>query len=386
MPAVVGMRGTGSWSSDERPKNYREVILRLYPHGKATLMALLGVLKERTTDDPEFKIFQKLLPIQRTTVSGSYNNTDNPVTISIPSGDETYFKPGHVIMNLNSGEVMWVTNASTPGQLICYRPHTKASGSNGNQLLIIGSAYEEGADAPGQITYDPVVVTNYCQIFRTAVAMTRTARLTRLRTGDQVKEAQREALLLHNIEMEKAFWFGQAKEVLTGDQPKRTTKGIYNFLSSNIKNYSSGLSIDTWENDLEDIFRYGSNKKLLIAGARFLNCMNKLARKNSTVMLYPKDETYGLNIWSYVTPFGELAMMLHPLFSENPILNTWGFILDTENLVYRPLVDSDTKYLRNRQGPGVDGVKDEYLTEAGLELAFEQTHAVCMNLSTIVTG
>jgi len=386
MAAIVGMRGSGSWGSDARPKNYRELILRLFPHDKAPLMAMMSKLKEQSVDDPEFKVFTKGLPQQVSQVNtAGYNNTDNPVTIPIKGTNlNTYFKPGHVVINIDTGEVMWVTDASVANQITCYRPHSLVAGDENDYILAIGSAHEEGADTPGQVVYDPAVVTNYLQIFRNAVAMTRTAKATRLRTGDQWKEAQKDCLLLHNIEMEKAFLFGQSKEVLTGDQPKRTTKGLYNFITSHVKDYSAGLDIDTWENDLEDIFRYGSNQKLMLGGARVVNCMNKLARVNSEVRLVPEAKVYGMEIFRYVTPFGTIMMKIHPLFSENALLNKWAFIIDLPQLVYRYLTGSDTKYLKQRQGPGIDGVKDEYLTEAGLECRFEETHAVIKNLSTVV--
>jgi hypothetical protein len=54
MAAIVGMRGSGSWDSDSRPKNYRELILRLFPHDKAPLMTLMSKLKNESVNDPEF--------------------------------------------------------------------------------------------------------------------------------------------------------------------------------------------------------------------------------------------------------------------------------------------------------------------------------------------
>ena len=67
---VLGLRGTGDWSTDERPKNYRQAILLLFPNTPAALTALLSMLKEEQTDDPEFKVFLKGLPTQRATVNG----------------------------------------------------------------------------------------------------------------------------------------------------------------------------------------------------------------------------------------------------------------------------------------------------------------------------
>jgi hypothetical protein len=78
----------------------------------------------------------------------------------------------------------------------------------------------------------------------------------------------------------------------------------------------------------------------------------------------------------YQTPFGVLYLKQHPLFSNNASFNDWGFVLDLQKLVYRPLVDADTKYLTNRAENGEDGIREEYLTEAGLELQFEACHGV----------
>lgn len=388
MAAVLGMRGSGSWSSDERPKNYREMILYLYPNAKAPMMALLSKLSSESVNDPEFKVFVKGLPTQRAMVNvAGYNNTDNPVTITLhTTGDYTFFKAGHVVMNERTLEVMWVT-AAAANTLTCKRAVGSASlvaGLEHDGIVIIGTANEEGGDTPVAKMYDPTVVTNYTQIFRNSVNMTNTARATKLRTGDQIKNAQKECMLLHHIEMEKAFLFGVAKEDTTGSQPKRTTAGLLSFVTSNTLDCTStDLGIDAWEDFLEDVFAYGSNQKLLLCGSRVVNCINKLARINSTVTVAPKESTYGMAIWSYLTPFGELLMKTHPLLSENPTFTKWGFIVDAQQLRYRPLEGRDTKYLPNRQGSGIDGVLDEYLTEAGLECRFQETHAVIKNLDTV---
>ena len=51
--AFLGMRGSGDWATDQRPKNWREGILHLYPNGMAPLTAILSKMKEQSVDDPE---------------------------------------------------------------------------------------------------------------------------------------------------------------------------------------------------------------------------------------------------------------------------------------------------------------------------------------------
>jgi hypothetical protein len=99
--------------------------------------------------------------------------------------------------------------------------------SDADTLLIIGNINAEGAAMPDAVAYDPLKWYNFTQIFRSPLEITRTAMQTRLRTGDQYKEAKRECLEMHGIEMEKAFLFGVPSES-TGDngKPERTTLGI----------------------------------------------------------------------------------------------------------------------------------------------------------------
>ena len=52
--AFLGMRGNGDWATDQRPKNWRQKVLQLYPNGDAPLTAVLSLMKNENTDDPEF--------------------------------------------------------------------------------------------------------------------------------------------------------------------------------------------------------------------------------------------------------------------------------------------------------------------------------------------
>ena len=43
--AFAGLRGTGDWGTDERPKNFRELILWRDPNGTTPLTAIMSRLK-----------------------------------------------------------------------------------------------------------------------------------------------------------------------------------------------------------------------------------------------------------------------------------------------------------------------------------------------------
>lgn len=381
--AVLGMRGTGQFSANSRPQNWRQTIILLFPNASAPLTAILSMLPEESTDDPKFNWFQKPIPPQRLTATASFNSS--VTTIPVTSGQGLFVKAGHVIQDEETGEVMWAVADGTSTQIQVARGKgTSASSSSGSadHLYVIGSAHQEGSASPTAITYDPDELYNYTQIFRNSVDLTRTAQNTRTRwsqSGKSLDEFKRETLELHSIEMERAFLFGARLEETTG-QPKRTTGGLTYFVTSNVTDFTAGTSIDLWENAMEDAFENGSTDKILLAGNRCINILNKLCRAHYTIETVPTSETYGVKMSKWETPFGTLMVKQHPLLSNNPTYNSWGFIVDAKRIRYRFLENSDTKWKDNIQAPDVDGLKAEMLTECGFEVQQELCHAIVKNV------
>jgi hypothetical protein len=59
-------------------------------------------------------------------------------------------------------------------------------------------------------------------------------------------------------------------------------------------------------------------------------------------------------------------------------MTSWMLVVDTAELVYRPL--DDTKYEASLQANGLDGMKSGYLTEAGLEIHHPTAHFLIKGL------
>lgn len=388
---VLGMRGTGDWSTSQRPTNFREEILLQFPNSPVSLTAMMSKLKSENTDDPKFTIFTKQLPTQRALLTGAHNSAVTTLNFSGTTPTKV-FKKGHALINERTLEVVWVTadpvSAFTTLTVSRGKGSTAAAMIDGDGMIVVGTHHQEGAAVPTAITYDPTESSNWTQIFRTAVFLTNTARATHLRTGSDMLERQRETLEIHAIEREMAYIFGTGVEDTSGAMPERTTKGFVSLVTSNVTDFSGGFDIDTWETFLENAFEDGSSQKLALVGNTALTCMNKVGRIHGEVQVMPKSETFGLSLRNYVNPYGELAIMQHPLFSKNPTFNSWGLVIDTQYLVDRILsgngVNRDTNYLENRQSNGDDATKDEWLTESGLELQFESCNALFKGASTFI--
>lgn len=390
MAAILGLRGTGDFTADERPRNWREKILQLFPNGEAPLTALMSMLKSQPTDDPEFNQWEKRLPVQRMLAAGAQANVAD-VTIVMVSGAKDAVA-GSIVMNERTNEKMRVDQDPTNDtdlHVVRGSGTTAAAGIlQGDGFTIIGNAHAEGSGVPTVKSYSPTKFTNLTQIFRMPFSMTRTAKKTRLRwdnTGPY-REAKREALSLYSIEREKAYIWGEKFETIgTNGKPLRMTGGVISFLTSNVGanapngNFGSptaplgDLDEATLDTMLENIFRYGSIEKLALCGSTFIKAITTLGKRNGTLNVVPTDRAYGMKIVEYISAFGTLMLKNHPLMSQHPVWRQNCLILDVNNLMDR--VIDETMLVRNRQNPGDDLSLDEFLGESGLELHYEETHA-----------
>lgn len=414
--AIQGLRDTSGFVTDQRPKNWREGIMLLYPNGKAPLTALTSLMKSKTVDDPEYYWWDKRLNTRRLLLSASISSTGQTALSVTAEGSTSAgaltLKEGDVLYVEQTGEILRVAaNPTTDTSVTVTRGFAgstaqtvtiSSAGVNPN-ILVIGSAYEEASNAPTGVNFDPTKRYNYTQIFRNALEMSRTAMKTQLRTGDQVREAKRETLELHSIDMERAFWFGKRSESTNNGKPIRTCDGFINVVeSTNIKtvtsDYPAGLTMTGLEEYLYQIFKFGSQEKMAFCGNRAMLTVQQIVRRNTTYNIQFGVKEYGMNVSRLTTPFGELILKTHPLFNyvtsgTNPTatsayygMESWMAVIDADNLTYVSLKDSDTKYEPKLETNGMDGMKSGYLTEASIMITHPVTHYLLKNVVASAVG
>lgn len=406
----LGMRGTGDWVENQRPENWRETILYLYPNGSAPLTAMLSMFSDEVTDDPVFHWWTKNLPAQGGDVTNVYTDAALSTAYSADNksaGDTVYvkaaadviqeFRTRHQVLlrdesNYNvdtTGKVIdRVINGADSYIAVKLLEDTDSSNDLGSadRVLVIGNMNPEGSTMPDSISYDPVEFDNFTQIFRTPLELTRTTRRTRLRTGDAYQEAKREALELHSIEMEKAMIWG-VKSSGTGDnnKPERTTNGLLKFITANASQnvddftQNSDFSGKTWlqggedwlDEQLERIFRFGATEKLALVGSGAMLAINRLAKVTGQIQLEPMSTEFGMQVTNWLTPFGSIYLKLHPLFSYELTNRNSMLILEPQKLKWRFIDDTffveDPEDRRNRNH-SLDGTQEEFITEGGLEV------------------
>lgn len=285
-------------------------------------------------------------------------------------------------------------------------------------VFVIGSSSAEAATSGSGVAYPPIDAENHTQIFRTPFEFSATALQipTEFDETGMYAETAEDALRQHMVELEQAFMFGQkGSQNVTIDgvsRPRRTTGGLAWFLKEwekadspyrggvgapaitantddekRIINLTGAITEAVFDGYLERLFRTTNSKsfeKLAICGNGALGAINSYLKNASTLNReFAVQKVYGLNVLTWESPWGTVHFKTHPLFNLNPAYRNDMLCVDIQNIKYRYLNERDTDILPNRQANDFDGRKDEWLTEAGLEVRFPESHMYIRKLTSI---
>ena len=399
MPNFAGLRGTGSFGTDERPKSFREMILWMNPNGTAPLFAMTSKAKTESVDDPEFSWWEEILDICRLTVNGAL---DGVVTTVVVAAGALQLNPGDILQVEPAvqvvgylGEFIRVVSVSSDTTFVVTRGaagSTAAAIGTGLFLTRVGNAQSEGNRSIQSNSSNPVKFLNYTQIWKTPFQITNTAKATKFRTGDPLANDKKRKTFIHSEKIEQALFWGKPSEVAdatNGNLPLRTTMGLRHFITSNRTVFAATITMDAFMDAINPVFNYESggsgNERIVYAGNGALNFLNKLIRTEaSTRITYDGTiELYGQRLQKWIMPQGTIAVKSHPLMNVHPVYQYSMFVVNPTGVIYRPLRGRDTKIEKNIQENDADYEKDQWITEAGFEFHFERTFAYLGNVKTI---
>lgn len=384
--AVAGLRGTGDWATDERPKNFREMILWRNPNGQTPLTALLSKMKSESTNDPEYAWYEEELNALRLTVNFTtgYSTTDTSITVTSNVTDATDVVAGDIFLvekaltAAYNHEIVVASANGSAGVVAFTRASSGTSAApiaNGTFLTKIGNVFAEGTGAPSASTRNPTKMYNLCQIFKTTYDITNTAKNTKTRTGDPIKNDKKRKMFDHSVAMELAFIFGKRYETTgSNGKPLRFTGGLLWALSQYAPTMITAFTTTPTETTFTDavykVFDYNSgagDERVVFAGNGFLNSLNKLAasQTRTRVNFDGLIDVYGMKLQRWVLPQGTIYVKSHPLFNTHSRFTNDAVIIDPSSLKYRHM--RDTTFKDNIQANDADETKGQWLTEAGLE-------------------
>jgi hypothetical protein len=301
--------------------------------------------------------------------AGYNDGVDTTFTVD----DGTIFAQYDIFKNPRTGELFRVVSSTATTVTVSARPFggTGTAILDNDYLIRVGNAMAENSSAPASKLVQPSEFYNVTQIFRTVFDASAS------QEAEDIKTSPTERIRLrkikgreHKLDINRAFWFGVRVNDTTNHI--RASGGVIPRLTTNTLNVGGVLTQTVLNDFLADIFTYGSGSKALIASPVIIGAISNMALGKLVVSEGAKK--YGLNIPTYISPFGELDLYLDNTFSG--YYAGYGAILDIQDVYYRPLKGRDTKFRQDIQAPDVDGWKDEYITEVGFQLRNEPAHGL----------
>jgi len=126
---------------------------------------------------------------------------------------------------------------------------------------------------------------------------------------------------------------------------------------------------------LQNGFRYGSDRKLLLCAPLVLGAIEGFARSNIQVSpSSDRAETYGINMKTYTSGAGTVDIVQERWLADSVKYKGWAFLIDLDNVAFAELRAS--KLLKDRQANDADKMEDEWLGEGCFVYTHELTHAI----------
>lgn len=375
MSGIAGLRGTGDWGTDERPKSFREGILYYAPNGNAPIFALMGKAGKKAVTDPEFSWWNEIQGLVRLQVNGALASGDTTVvvdsadptasTMNANYGTATNLQPGDLLLVEPSAdnatfdhELVQVVSILSDTAFTVLRGvggTTAASISNDAYLLRIGNAFAEGTGAPTAVSRNPVKNFNYTQIFKSTYELTATSNETEARTGPAYSNDKKRKMFDHSQNIEWSMLFGRRYETTgTNGKPLRFMGGLrYYIPSSNVTVFGAAVTANSFLDAIAPMFDYkgttAGDTRILFMGRKAATELAKVFANSVTYNVNNIQEIYGMKFQRFETHLGTLLMRIHPLMSQHRVGSTYGiyskaaFGVDFDALKYVYLRNRDTK-------------------------------------------
>lgn len=383
--AVKGVFASDQNIAGTEKGSFASAILQLYPTGTAPLLGLSSGMQSSDETSTIITWFEENhLNGYLTTVN------DIALTTSLDLGsDIEQIVAGAVILNQSSGEYMLVE--SVAGNVATVK--RGLGGSNivtftvGQKLQRISAAHEEGSNRPNAIANIGYPRFNYMHIFRNAWSATATAKAVQYHTGDVVAKNRADAGIFHAEDIERALLWSKQSVGVMNNQPFRTMDGIINQITTNVSAQGANTTWEDINTFLQTIFERNikgkPNERIAFCGNTVLSVLNEISKLSSQINIVPGETEFGLKINKWLTPFGDITLMTHPLMNENPIWTREMYVFHPGAIKMKYLRrtnhDADDK---NGSRQGVDADSGVYTTEASIEYGAELTGGIYTGIDT----
>lgn len=321
--AVKGVFASDRHIVGNRRGDFATAVLQVFPQGTAPLFALTSGMHSRDANDTVITWFEE------NKVSGRILVTNNATTgTSLVVDDATTTVAGDIYMIETTGEFVYVASVSgstlTVDRGFAGTTNTSINGSvTPVAIQKIGTAFEEGSARPTSVVNLGSPKFNYTQIFRNAWDITGTAQAVDYMVQDVPAKNKADCAFFHAEAIEKSLMFGRKSIGIKNTKPFRTMDGILTQITTNVTAVSTPVSWSDMNLFLMSIYARNikgkPNERIAFCGNQALLVVNDIAINYGFMQLKPGETEFGMKITKWITPFGDISLMTHPLMVESPL-------------------------------------------------------------------
>lgn len=389
--AVKGVFASHQNIAGARKGDFASGLLQTMPTGNAPLLALTSGMPSSDAMDTVVTWFEENHLTGRTTIIN-----DAMVGDSMVVTDASAIVAGQVYLVESTGEYVYVDSVAVNTLTV-----TRGLGSTSaiavdgtitpKGIQRIGTAHEEGSAKPTSFANLGFPRWNYMQIFRNAWDVTGTAQALEWHTGNIVAKNKADAALFHAEDIERSFIFGIKAIGVQNGKPFRMMDGLVNQITTNVTTQGASVKFTDLEAHFQSIFETNikgqPNERLVFTGNTVVREIQQMGRLDGVTNLVPGATELGFKIQKIITPFGDVILVTHPLFNENPV---W-----TENMLTIHPAAVKVRYLRRTMHDDYDksgtraGVDSDYgvmTTENSIQYMAEKTGGYFTGINNAVAS
>lgn len=380
---ISGSRGHEQLNSARVVVDMADQILLFQPEATPLLTLTGKMRRKREAVNPLFQWLEKDEYPRTLDVTAAYDSDDT--SISVTAGQEARVFINAVVQNLRTNELILVggTSSGTLSSLTRGIGGGQSDGVVGDKLLFVFNSVEDGADTPAQRSIQEFSLSNRTQIVRTAYGFTGRDLVVELYGGrDEMTETKWQSIE-HKKSIEYLMFFGK-QHLITGTHQQTFSDGLDSRIVTNRWNVSgTEVTEASFVEFLEEGMRWGkggsqngSGTKYLFASSRWISLINSWARERLQYKVL--DDTIGFKAMEYQSPHGRVEILHTPILDKNH--KDRSYLVDLNHVRYVHLRGRDTKLHYDRQGNGIDGKINEYISDVGSQTEFEHSHSALEGL------
>lgn len=318
MAEKQGMRGMGQLDAEGRLMRDVSGSIKLLDGDSTPYLVLLNELGTLDAKAIKVEVLEDSLVSRHDTLAADLTAGASSMKVA----NYKRFVKGSIVI-INGVEQVRVASTPTSEDVSIERAYgtAAAAASNGDKLLIINEAQQDGASIGDSVSSTVTAPYNLIQNFGRPFKVTMQAQQVDTFGANDLDHQAMKAMLEIKKDVEYSLLLGNRKQdTVNVDQPAHVAGGMLYFVTDRYD--AGGAMTEAWFDDKCSIVsRYGGNHVLF--GARsFMQALNRFGKQY--LQMTPKDKVYGLQMQDYLHFNGQLRIKQHNLLENASLTDTSG--------------------------------------------------------------